>query len=754
MKTTSAPRPTSPASVAGTEASPPGAWSWVGELALYPPVVGAAVLLLRVGYTLLHAETFDAVELLRAEHVNELARLTHDLFGVEIVEITIAVMAAAAVIGGAIGLVAWALVALRARLTGARLSTRGRAWRVVVGTVALELGAELCAMSVVPELFAGTWYRGNAVARAVQIAATDSLHPMGCGLLSAAAAAAYLLGPRPRTPPPLRAAAELVWSRRGARTTGLVAALLLAAAWLMRPPRLSRADRPDHRPNILILAVDSLRADRVDPRVAPSIAALASQSTKFDHAYVSLAHTFPSWVTLLTGRHPHHHGIRDMFCRFEDRARDFDPLPARLARAGYATAVVSDYAGDIFSHIDLGFQTIHAPFFNYKQLLFLEALLPQTALMPYLHSQLGRRVFPAMRELKSDADPEMLADDLIHTLDDADATGRPFFVTAFFSTAHFPYAAPYPYYARFTDAAYRGPYKYGRQLGLLAEGSFGEEDARQIRGLYDGAIASVDAAIGRVLGELRRSGLDRSTVVIIAADHGESLAEFGRGWNHGDALSGDEQLHIPLIIHDPTQPAAHEVADIVRDVDLAPTLYALSGVTPPNDLDGRSLVPALAGAPLPFPVLAYAETAVWFETGARADRRIPYPEFEDLAAVDLAHDDEIVVQRRYAPLLTVAKHRMVRDGRWKLVYMPTRAGARYELYDTASDPREQTDVSARFPDVRARMSGDLWSWMLRDTTMKEQDGFLVPRAPAVRATEGQVMRLGLPEPAPSASGAP
>ena len=100
--------------------------------------------------------------------------------------------------------------------------------------------------------------------------------------------------------------------------------------------------------NVLVLAADSLRADRLDPKIAPNLAALAAKGTRFDRAYVSIPRTFPSWVTILTGRHGHHHGIRSMFPTWEDRAKDFDALPQRLAQAGWSTGVVSDYAGDIF----------------------------------------------------------------------------------------------------------------------------------------------------------------------------------------------------------------------------------------------------------------------------------------------------------------------------------------------------------------------------------------------------------------------
>src|SRR5262249_40345801 len=89
--------------------------------------------------------------------------------------------------------------------------------------------------------------------------------------------------------------------------------------------------------NVLILAADSLRADRLEPRVAPHLSELAARSTRFDRAYVSLPRTFPSWVNILTGRHAHHHGVRSMFPTWEERAKDFDAMPERFARAGYRT---------------------------------------------------------------------------------------------------------------------------------------------------------------------------------------------------------------------------------------------------------------------------------------------------------------------------------------------------------------------------------------------------------------------------------
>ena len=425
-----------------------------------------------------------------------------------------------------------------------------------------------------------------------------------------------------------------------------------------------------------------------------------------------------------------------MFPTWDDRARDFDALPARLARAGYATGVVSDYAGDIFGRIDLGFERVDTPTFDFRQLIRQRALERETPLLPLLHSQLGRRLFPVMRELSDAADPMLLADDVraaLHAMRE-----KPFFLTVFFSTAHFPYAAPAPFYAKYTDPAYRGRFKYHKPVGLGEDTPPDGADIRQIRGLYDGSVSAIDEAVARVLRSLESEGLADDTIIVVTADHGETLYENGHGQGHGDHLFGDEGTHVPLVVYDPriakagSKLAGLSADGIARDVDLAPTLYELAGVPAPADLDGRSLAPALLGDALE-PRFAYAETELWFTEeipGLEADLRMPYPGIMALTELDTRHNAEIVMRRELLALTGMARHRMIRDDRFKLVYVPTRKGVKYMLYDTLVDPGETRDVSAANAEVLAHLRAELWAWMLRDPQMEQKDGFLVPRDPA------------------------
>ena len=78
-------------------------------------------------------------------------------------------------------------------------------------------------------------------------------------------------------------------------------------------------------------------------------------------------------------------------------------------------------------------------------------------------------------------------------------------------------------------------------------------------------------------------------------------------------------------------------------------------------------------------------------------------------------------------LTKVAKHRMIRDARFKLIYAPTRMGVKYMLFDTQADPMETRDVAALHPSDLARLKSELWQWMLQDRDMVERGGYLVPR---------------------------
>jgi arylsulfatase A-like enzyme len=707
-----------------------------------PWLVGAITLvvlaLLAVGAPDENAQTLGA----HADAINGFIRAR---YSGEIFRLVIAITVVAACVGALIGAAAGVLVQLRDRASGKTRSQLSLLFHALLVTIAIQAWCETLAMATTPALYVDAFYARGGLRRTLQVLAADALGRGGVWLLGIVLLAFYLAGPLSIWPSwPDRFRSGISGIRASVKSRGIPLAsvfLVLSALAILisGSHKIARAaDAPAaNKPNVLILAADSFRFDRLTPRTAPNLSALAEKGTRFDRAYVSLPRTFPSWTTILTGRHPHHHGIRSMFPRWEDRAKDFDALPSRLARAGYKTSVVSDFAGDIFGRIDLGFQNVETPMFDMRELVRQRALERETPLLPYLNGRAGRAIFPVLRELPDASAPQLLAGDALGEIDRAN--GNPFFVTVFFSAAHFPYAAPAPYETKFTNPNYRGRFKYDKPVGLGKDAPPDDDDVAQIRGLYDGAISSIDDSCEKIIRGLEDRHLLGNTIILITADHGETLYEANHGSGHGDHLFGDEGTHVPFVIVDPRHAPQQRNQSVVRDVDIAPTLYALTDVAAPNDLDGRSLVPALNGAALQ-DAYAYAETGLWFTQEIPAvsnDLRLPYPTLEGITELDPDHGDEIVIAEEMKNLTVVAKHRMIRDARFKLIYAPTRMGVVYMLFDTVADPMETHDVASTHAADVARLKSELWRWMLQDKAMVERNGFLVPRDDRVQsATTG------------------
>lgn len=192
---------------------------------------------------------------------------------------------------------------------------------------------------------------------------------------------------------------------------------------------------------------------------------------------------------------------------------------------------------------------------------------------------------------------------------------------------------------------------------------------------YDYEVAFVDGWIGQLLDALDRTGLAERTVVVLMSDHGESFGDHnfaGQSFFHGTNLY-EEQLRVPFAFRVPGQPG-RALDDVVQLIDLAPTVTALAGVAPAAAWQGRSLAGALRGEPLP-PRPAFAEL-------------LAYPGWD--------HDLKMAVSA---------------DGAWKIINVLSQR--RKELYDLASDPKEQRDRygDPAAADAKAKMEALLLEWV-------------------------------------------
>ena len=620
--------------------------------------------------------------------------------------------------GAAFGLAGGVTLALRGALFHrTQERTAGRGLLSVGAGTALVVHALFFARHLVkyPQLYSEALYDHGGARRAVMVALTRHTRPG----LYIVLGVVLLLGALP-----VRRALGALRLRPLPRPTLAIAAVSLAAGVLVarhvhRGPHTSR-------PNVLLVAVDSLRADRVFSGGGrfPTLDALAARSVRFREAHVTVARTFPSFITLLTGRYPYSHGIRHMFPSEAERAAIGTSLPGALAAGGYQTAVVSDYAGEIFSRTPIGFGIVDVPRFDMRTIVAERGLQLHLNALPYA-AGVGEVLFPFVRAMSERADPQLLVDRTVRVLDGLDADA-PFFLTVFFSTAHFPYSSPWPYYKRYTDPAYDGAFFYDKPP--LSPAQIGPADVRQIQALYDGSIAAVDDALRRLFHELERRELADNTIVVLLADHGENLWDDLRaGMGHGDHFIGDHGDHVPLLVYDPRHAMPHDVDSVTRDIDIAPTLATICGVPAPR-FDGTDLGPLLRGEKADLALPAFSETEYWFTPsgpGFSGSERLPYPAIT--GATDLAADGDIFMRPEVEPVVVAAKHRSLRLGSYKLVYRPTRAGVLWSLFDSKHDPEERHDLAQREPERFAVMRDFLYAWMLDDPTMTRRGDFVVPR---------------------------
>jgi arylsulfatase A-like enzyme/Tfp pilus assembly protein PilF len=322
--------------------------------------------------------------------------------------------------------------------------------------------------------------------------------------------------------------------RFGKRAALLLAALTLVggSAWIARPT---------NKPSLLLVTIDTLRADHVGAygyakAATPTLDALARRGARFANVTTAAPLTGPSHATILTGLPPPRHGVRENVTFLLDARHA--TLATRLKRAGYRTAAfVAAYPVAAAFGFGQGFDE------------FSEGLHPNPGI--------GQGAERPANEV---------ADAAVAWLERTRNAKEPFFAWVHFYDPHAPYAPPSPYRETFADRP------------------------------YDGEVAFADAQLGRILDALRAAGRERDTVVAVLADHGEGLGEHGET-GHGILLY-ESTLRVPLIVAGPPVPEGRVISEAVGTIDLAPTLLQLLGREAP-DLPGRDLRPALAGKRVP-----------------------------------------------------------------------------------------------------------------------------------------------------------
>jgi arylsulfatase A-like enzyme len=250
--------------------------------------------------------------------------------------------------------------------------------------------------------------------------------------------------------------------------------------------------------------------------------------------------------------------------------------------------------------------------------------------------------------------------------------------------------------ARLTD-----PFEIIRRQGAPRE----EFDLDQIIDLYDGCVSAFDDEVGKMLAHLDVCGLADNTIVVVYSDHGMEFFEHDT-WGQGNSAVGDFSPRIPLVIHAPGRPARGTVSHVVRLVDLAPTLLELVGAPAVASMDGVSLAGCLETDSACPELDAFNETGIWIAPiPGLPDAHLRYPNLLELLEVPDRASGTLAIKSEYCNAILDAKDRMIRSGRWKLVYQPLETGHMLSLFDLEADPACQHDVSAHHP----QMTADLWA---------------------------------------------
>jgi len=514
-------------------------------------------------------------------------------------------------------------------------------------------------------------------------------------------------------------------------------------SWIPEPaPAKPSSKRASDAPNVVMIGCDTLRVDRLGAMnyqrdLTPNIDKLVDSGTLFSNCYTPLARTAPSLVSLLTGRWPHRHGIRSNFVPDDSTRLNCDTLPGLLKQQGYSTAVIADWGGADLGKIDFGFDRVDVPpdQWNLKYYLRQGPMDLRLGISLFAHGRFGRTCVPEIYYLPGTPLTSHMGRDARSAISDLADSGKPFFLNLFMATAHVPFGSEYPYYLKYSDRDYSGVSKFSMatvstpgEIVEQQESPASKFDIPQIISLYDGSVNRFDAEVGRIVEHLERSGLKDNTIVVIYSDHGSDFFERD-SWGQGNTFApSDPSARIPLVIVDPRTKGREQPVDaITRAVDLAPTLLDMVGAEVPDDFDGESLLPMIRGEQQDQGLAAYHETGVWLGRLPGMDaRHLSYPTILDLLEIRDLNSGTLSLKREFLDRIVQAKDRMIRDGRWKLIYQPMDDGARYQLYDLDADPECMTNLADQQPQVFEDLKRRLVAWMEEDPAMRWDGTYMVP----------------------------
>jgi arylsulfatase A-like enzyme len=438
-------------------------------------------------------------------------------------------------------------------------------------------------------------------------------------------------------------------------------------------PAASQTPAPATAPNIVLVTLDTVSAAHIgllgyERENTPHLRELAKHAVVYPRAYATSDTTLPTHASIFTGLYARSHGAHyEAGAHPAGRPLSADSLTLQevLGRHGYTTAaVVANYA---YLHPRYG-ATRGFELVNVARPIFVSD--PGS---PFYLRQGVRYLLDAIG-FRGDFDLRMrraaeVNRDAFAVLEQR-SPGRPFFLFLNYMDAHTPYIPPRPYSELFKGriAGFtHQEYLVIKRRVLAKEKPLDPAIRAHLVSQYDGGIAYLDAQLGSLFTFLRERGLYDDALIVITADHGEA---FGERYlmEHGVSVYED-QVHVPLVIKYPGQTMPAVDARLASQVDLLPTILDVAKIASPARLDGRSLrAPATER-----PVFAESFPANFLAWNRRFHRT----------------------------------QRALVSGDYKLIASTAKGS---ELYDLATDPREEHDEFGKFT-LAEDLEAQLQSWL-------------------------------------------
>lgn len=321
------------------------------------------------------------------------------------------------------------------------------------------------------------------------------------------------------------------------------------------PAKRAAKERMPERPDIILITVDTLRADRLgvygyEDAYTPTLDELGRSGVVFANATVPLPRTTPGLASLLTGQSPQEHGSREVWQPIS--VERGDRMAEVLSDAGYATFGLSaNAAAGSRQGLAVGFDD----FLDTREI---------------------------KKKYKRD-DADVVTDAALEMIDDLDGE-TPLFLWVHYVDPHWRYAPPKKHFREQPKAAKcRTLQKQVKSdsltLGNVISNASGvaSRALEDCSALYDAEISFVDQEIGRLIEGLRERERWDDSLVAFTADHGENMGEDGLYFAHGPSLA-DASLRVPLILAGPTIPSGAYDGGVATIEDVMPTLLDLAGI--------------------------------------------------------------------------------------------------------------------------------------------------------------------------------